>query len=84
MAQVTHETGLLVQGDTAAEAAVNTDKTWKAVRNDAVSLLLIDRPSIFHEYFVGGPGEQVDGQRDIPGDGRRRSSPIPAGAPSPS
>jgi len=63
MAQVTHETGLLVQGDTAAEAAVNTDRRWKAVRNDAVSLLLIDRPSIFHEYFVGGPGEQVDGER---------------------
>ena len=63
MAQVTHETGLLVQGDTAAEAVVNTDRTWKAVRNDAVSLLLIDRASIFHEYFVGGPGEQVDGQR---------------------
>ena len=33
------------------------------MRNDAVSLLLIDRASIFHEYFVGGPGEQVDGQR---------------------
>jgi alpha-L-rhamnosidase len=63
MAQVTHETGLLVQGDTAAEAAVNTDRTWKAVRNEAVSLLLIDRASIFHEYFVGGPGEQVDGLR---------------------
>src|SRR3954469_5762878 len=63
MAQVTHETGLLVQGDTAAEAGVSTGGTWKAVRNEAVSLLLIDRASIFHEYFVGGPGEQVDGQR---------------------
>src|SRR5918993_1486262 len=63
MAQVTHETGLLVQGDTAAEAVVNTDRSWKAIRNDAVSLLLIDRASIFHDYFVGGPGEQVDGQR---------------------
>jgi alpha-L-rhamnosidase len=63
MAQVTHETGLLVQGDTAAEAAVSTGATWKAVRNDAVSLLPIDRPSISYAYFVGGPGEQVDGTR---------------------
>ena len=63
MAQVSHETGLLVQGDTAAEAGINTDRSWKTVRNDAVSLVLIDRASIFHEYFVGGPGEQVDGAR---------------------
>src|SRR5215212_5427004 len=63
MAQVTHETGLLVQGDTAAEALVSTGATWKAARNDAVSLLPIDRPSISYAYFVGGPGEQVDGTR---------------------
>src|SRR5215212_433179 len=63
MAQVTHETGLLVQGDTAAEAVVSTGATWKAARNDAVSLLPIDRPSISYAYFVGGPGEQVDGTR---------------------
>ena len=63
MAQVTHETGLLIQGDTAAEEIVNTDRSWKAARNESVSLLLIDRASIFHEYFVGGPGEQVDGAR---------------------
>jgi len=60
MAQVTYETGLLVQGDQNAEAIVNTDRTWKAMRNDAVSLLPIDREAIRHEYFVGGPGEQVD------------------------
>jgi alpha-L-rhamnosidase len=63
MAQVTHETGLLVQGDTQAEAVVNSDRTWKAVRNDAVSLLPIDRAAISYEYFVGGPGEQVEGAK---------------------
>jgi alpha-L-rhamnosidase len=63
MAQVTQETALLVQGDTAAEALANTNRTWKSVRNEAVSLVPIDRASIFYEYFVGGPGEQVDGAR---------------------
>ena len=63
MAQVTHETAFLVQGDTAAESAVNSGKSWRSLRNDAVTLVLIDRASIFHEYFVGGPGEQIDGAR---------------------
>lgn len=63
MAQVTHETAFILQGDTDAEAAVNTGSSWKATRNDAVSLLLIDRRAIGHEYFVGGPGEEVHGDR---------------------
>jgi alpha-L-rhamnosidase len=63
MAQVTHETGLLVQGDTGAEAIANTDRTWKTFRSEAVSLLPIDRAAISYEYFVGGPGEQVDGAK---------------------
>ena len=82
MAQVSHETGLLVQGDTAAEAVVNTDATWKAARNDAVSLLPIDRASIFHEYFVGGPGEQVDGAPVSVGLGDAGVRRQRAGAPS--
>jgi hypothetical protein len=63
MAQVTYETGFLLQGDTDAEAVANSDKTWLGVRNDAVSLLPIDRDAISHQYFVGGPGERVDAAR---------------------
>ena len=63
MAQVTYETGLLVQGNTEAEQVINTSTSWKAIRNDSVSLLPIDRRSIGYAYFVGGPGEQVDAAR---------------------
>jgi hypothetical protein len=63
MAQVWTETGFLLQGDTDAEAAVNSAKGWRATTDESISLLLIDRASIFHEYFVGGPGEQVDASR---------------------
>jgi hypothetical protein len=63
MAQVTYETGFLLQGDTEAEAVANSDQTWKGARNEAVSLLPIDRDAISHQYFVGGPGEQVDAAR---------------------
>src|SRR6266571_6021469 len=35
MAQMTNETGLIVQGDTAAESAVNTNKTWRCLKDTA-------------------------------------------------
>ena len=76
MAQVTHETGLLVQGDSDAEAAGQHRPELAHRGESGVSLLLIDRAAIFHEYFVGGPGEQVDGS-SIRGAGSRRSSTIP-------
>ena len=60
MAQVTYETGFLLQGDTKAEAVVNTNKTWKGTENTSVTLVPIDRAAIFHEYYVGSTGEQVD------------------------
>jgi len=60
MAQVTYETGFLLQGDTKAEAAVNSNKTWKGTENTSISLVPIDRASIFNEYYVGSTGEQVD------------------------
>jgi alpha-L-rhamnosidase len=63
MAQVTHETGFLLQGDTAAEALVDTDKSWRAIRNDAISLVAIDRASIGYAYYVAGPGEEVRGDQ---------------------
>ena len=61
MAQISFETGFLVQGDGEAEALVNTGKTWKSAVNPAITLLPIDRKAIKYQYFVGGPGEIVDG-----------------------
>jgi hypothetical protein len=63
MAQVTYQTGFILQGDGPAEQAANTNRSWKAIRNDAISLLPIDRAAIFHQYFAAGPGEQVDAAR---------------------
>jgi alpha-L-rhamnosidase len=63
MAQVSHETAFVLQGDTDAEHVVNTGKGWRALRNDAFTLLPIDRRAIFYEYFVSGPGEIIEGAR---------------------
>ena len=60
MAQISHQTGFLLQGDSDAEAVVNTGQTWRSAANPAISLLPIDRAAIFNEYFVGGPGEIVE------------------------
>jgi hypothetical protein len=61
MAQVSHQTGFVLQGDGDAEAAVNTGTGWKAWVERAWTPLPIDRKAIFYEYFVAGPGEQIDG-----------------------
>ena len=37
VSQITSQTGFLLQGDTAAERIADTNKTWKAIRNEAYS-----------------------------------------------
>ena len=65
MAQVSDQTGFVLQGDSEAEAIVNTGKTWTTAVEPGWTLLSIDRPSILYEYFVAGPGEQIDGARRV-------------------
>ena len=60
MAQISHETGFILQGDGAVEAGVNTGATWKTAVNPGVTLLPPDRKAMGYQYFVGGPGEIVD------------------------
>jgi alpha-L-rhamnosidase len=60
MAQISFETAFLMQGDSQAEAAVNTGTGWKSIANPAITPLPIDRKAIKYQYFVGGPGEVVD------------------------
>lgn len=60
MAQMSNETGLIVQGDTAQESVVNTNASWKALASRAVQMIPIDRKTIPF-YMVVGPGERWDG-----------------------
>ena len=53
-------TGLLVQGDTAAEQAADTNATWKVTRDDAYQSVPLDRARL-HTFVVVGPGDRVDG-----------------------
>ena len=61
-AQTTWRTGFLIQGDTAAEKAVNSDTTWKAVANAAYSPIPFTHAQL-RGYYVVGPGERLDAAR---------------------
>jgi alpha-L-rhamnosidase len=59
VAQMSNRTGFLMQGDTQAEASVNTGKDWQ-VRQEP------GRAALGHEgaagYFAAGPAEKIDGR----------------------
>ncbi len=57
-AQITLQTGFLLQGDTAAERAVDTGASWKSWRNPAYSPLLFTNGQM-RGYYVAGPGDRV-------------------------
>ena len=62
-AQVTYQTGFLLQVAGDAEKALSTDKNWKAVRNDAYAPVPIVPAEIHNQYYVAGPGDRVDAAR---------------------
>ena len=62
MAQMMNETGLMVQGNGAAEAAVNTDASWKAFKSQALQPIPYNTQTM-GAYFVVGPGERWDASR---------------------
>jgi len=61
-AQITNETGFLLQGDGAAERVVNTGKLWKGIADEAFSAAPIPREEL-EEYFAVGPGDKIDGAK---------------------
>ena len=62
IAQITNETGLIVQGDGSAEKIVNTDDSWKVYKNPAVHLIPQDEKTM-GGFLAVGPGEQADGSQ---------------------
>ncbi|MBW7998000.1 MAG: Bacterial alpha-L-rhamnosidase [Candidatus Glassbacteria bacterium] len=63
-AQMTWETGFLMQGDSDAESSVNTgtDSGWKVLDDKSYSPIPINT-STMGAFTVVGPGERVDGHR---------------------
>jgi hypothetical protein len=61
-AQMSDQTGFLVQGDTLAESAANTDRTWEAEEEKGQGFLPIEHADV-PNYYAAGPGEFLDGER---------------------
>src|SRR5579885_89093 len=60
LAQVTHQTGFLLQGDAAAERIVDTGPEWKGIRDPAYAPVPVRMGRDVSGYYVAGPGEQFD------------------------
>ncbi|MDZ7262507.1 MAG: glycoside hydrolase family 78 protein [candidate division KSB1 bacterium] len=58
-AQMTQETGFILQGNGESEAVVNTDEQWKVLQNKAYQPIPLDWQKIRH-FIVVGPGDQVE------------------------
>jgi alpha-L-rhamnosidase len=63
-AQISWLTGFILQGNTTAEWAVNTNTTWKCIRDDSYRPLL--SPEIIG-YYVAGPGEFINMNKQVKG-----------------
>lgn len=59
VAQISQQTGFLLQGNTDAEKAVNTNSGWKVIRNEAYNPCSVDNSSRLKTYMVVGPGDSV-------------------------
>lgn len=60
LAQISHQTGLIIQGNSKKEEAINTDNTWMVTRDEAYSFYKI---SHLRRFYVAGPGEKFSGNK---------------------
>ena len=60
MAQMSNETGLIVQGDSGAEAIVNSNSSWRCLPSKAIQMIPVNRKRVPF-YSVVGPGERWNG-----------------------
>ncbi len=61
VAQVSNQTGFLLQGDGSIENLVNTDASWKVLHDTAYAPCAINMGEVLHSYFVVEPGDEVHG-----------------------
>lgn len=63
VAQISSQTGFLVQGNDSLTQGFNTDASWKVLRDSAYQPCALETGNVLHSYFVTGPGDAVQGSR---------------------
>ncbi|NCI49663.1 alpha-L-rhamnosidase [Sediminibacterium roseum] len=91
VAQVTNQTGFVLQGNTSAEHAANTNDSWKVFHDTAYKPCSTDNGARLRTYMVIGPGDEVNAAAypwgwEQPGyadtmwaKAKRIASPVPSG-----
>lgn len=59
VAQISNQTAFVLQGNTKAEEIINTDKSWKVIKNEAYQPTSLDNGRRLRTYMVVGPGDSV-------------------------
>lgn len=59
VAQISNQTGFIMQGDGTAEQLINTGHSWKVIKDEAYQPCSLDNGQRLHTYFVAGPGDHV-------------------------
>lgn len=62
-AQITYLTGFILQGDDPEEAILNTNDSWKVIKDESYQPLPVHVPG----YYVAGSGEFVDMNKNVSG-----------------
>lgn len=62
-AQITFRTGFILQGNSATEEVVNTNRSWLCIQDKSYHPLPVNVPG----YYVAGPGQLVDMAQNIKG-----------------
>ncbi|GAC1591132.1 MAG: hypothetical protein NVS3B19_12020 [Ginsengibacter sp.] len=60
VAQISNQTGFLIQGDGDIEKSVNSNDSWKVFHDEAYSPCSTDNGSRLRTYMVIGPGDDVE------------------------
>jgi hypothetical protein len=58
IAQFSYKTGFIIQGNNQSESIINSNKSWKVLKNEAYSAI----PIKLRGYYVAGPGDNVIGE----------------------
>ncbi|MFC6099626.1 alpha-L-rhamnosidase-related protein [Olivibacter domesticus] len=61
VAQISNQTGFLLQGNSEKEQLVNTNNSWKVLTDKAYKPCSTDNGARLKAYMVIGPGDEVDG-----------------------
>ena len=59
VAQVSNQTGFLLEADDTNQKTVNTNASWKVFRDTAYTLCALNMGAELHSYMVVGPGDEV-------------------------